>query len=66
MSNETLDARGRPRVVITGMGMLSPLGNTVEESWENMMVGRSGITRITQFDASELPTQIAGDAWTGR
>ena len=61
MSKETLDARGRPRVVITGMGMLSPLGNTVEESWENMMVGRSGITRITQFDASELPTQIAGE-----
>ena len=61
MSNETLDARGRPRVVITGMGMLSPLGNTVEESWENMMAGRSGITRITQFDASELPTQIAGE-----
>lgn len=61
MSNETLDARGRPRVVITGMGMLSPLGNTVEESWDNMMAGRSGITRITQFDASELPTQIAGE-----
>ena len=61
MSNEILDARGRPRVVITGMGMLSPLGNTVEESWENMMAGRSGITRITQFDASELSTQIAGE-----
>ena len=61
MSNETLDARGRPRVVITGMGMLSPLGNTVEESWENMIAGRSGITRITQFDAGELPTQIAGE-----
>ena len=62
MNNETTDARGRPRVVITGMGMLSPLGNTVEESWENMMAGRSGIGPITQFDASELTTRIAGEA----
>ena len=61
MNNETTDARGRPRVVITGMGMLSPLGNTVEESWENMMAGRSGIGPITQFDASELTTRIAGE-----
>ena len=61
MSNDFTDARGRPRVVITGLGMLSPLGNTVEESWANLMAGRSGITRITQFDASELPTQIAGE-----
>ncbi len=61
MNNETTDARGRPRVVITGMGMLSPLGNTVEESWENMISGRSGIGPITQFDASELATRIAGE-----
>ena len=61
MNNETTDARGRPRVVITGMGMLSPLGNTVEESWGNMMAGRSGIGPITQFDASELTTRIAGE-----
>ena len=61
MSTETSDARGRPRVVITGLGMLSPLGNTVEESWANMMAGRSGISRITQFDAAELPTRIAGE-----
>ena len=61
MNNDTTDARGRPRVVITGMGMLSPLGNTVEESWENLLAGRSGIGPITQFDASELPTRIAGE-----
>ncbi|MBP6016406.1 MAG: beta-ketoacyl-ACP synthase II [Candidatus Promineofilum sp.] len=61
MDTELTDARGRPRVVITGMGMLSPLGNTVEESWENMMAGRSGIGPITQFDASELSTRIAGE-----
>jgi beta-ketoacyl-acyl-carrier-protein synthase II len=61
MNKQTLDARGRPRVVITGMGMLSPLGNSVETSWESLMSGRSGITRITQFDASEFPCQIAGE-----
>ena len=61
MSIETLDARGRPRVVITGMGMLSPLGNSVEESWDNLLAGRSGIGPITQFDAGEFPTRIAGE-----
>jgi len=61
MSHNTTDARGRPRVVITGMGMLSPLGNSVEESWDNLLSGRSGIGPITQFDASEFPTRIAGE-----
>lgn len=61
MSHNTTDARGRPRVVITGMGMLSPLGNSVAESWDNLMSGRSGIGPITQFDASEFPTRIAGE-----
>lgn len=56
-----LDARGRPRVVITGLGMLSPLGNSVEESWDNLINGRSGIGRITQFDPSHLPVHIAGE-----
>jgi beta-ketoacyl-acyl-carrier-protein synthase II len=56
-----LDARGRPRVVITGMGALTPVGNTVAESWENALSGRSGIDRITQFDASHLPSRIAGE-----
>jgi 3-oxoacyl-(acyl-carrier-protein) synthase len=61
MNNTNLDARGRPRVVITGMGILSPLGNSVEESWENLLAGRSGVTRITQFDPSEFACQIAGE-----
>ena len=61
MNQDTNDARGRPRVVITGMGMLSPLGNTVEESWANLLAGHSGIGPITQFDASEFPTRIAGE-----
>jgi 3-oxoacyl-[acyl-carrier-protein] synthase II len=51
----------RPRVVITGLGAITPLGNTVRETWEGLLDGRSGIARITQFDASDLPVQIAGE-----
>lgn len=51
----------RPRTVITGMGMVTPLGLTVQESWEAMLAGRSGIGPITHFDASALPTRIAGE-----
>ena len=61
MDNHLLDTRGRPRVVITGMGMVSPLGNSVEESWGNLLSGVSGVGPITQFDASELNTRIAGE-----
>ena len=53
--------RVRPRVVITGLGAITPLGNTVRETWEGLLAGRSGIARITQFDASDLPVQIAGE-----
>ena len=49
------------RVVITGMGAISPLGCSVEALWNGFIDGRSGIRRITQFDASELPCQIAGE-----
>jgi len=49
------------RVVITGMGMLTPVGIGVDESWEALCAGKSGITRITRFDASSLATQIAGE-----
>ena len=61
MTIATTDGRGRPRVVITGMGMLSPLGHSVAESWDNLLAGNSGIGPITQFDASEFPTRIAGE-----
>jgi beta-ketoacyl-acyl-carrier-protein synthase II len=61
MTNETFDARGRPRVVITGVGMLSPLGHSVDESWDNLLAGRSGVGPITQFDASEFPCRVAGE-----
>ncbi|MCB5228548.1 MAG: beta-ketoacyl-ACP synthase II [Candidatus Cloacimonetes bacterium] len=47
------------RVVITGMGAITPVGNTLEETWENLVKGVSGIDTITRFDPSELPTQIA-------
>jgi 3-oxoacyl-[acyl-carrier-protein] synthase II len=51
----------RPRVVITGLGAITPLGNTITEFWDNLLRGRSGIRRITQFDASPYPCQIAGE-----
>lgn len=51
----------RRRVVITGLGLVSPVGNSVEEAWQNLLAGRSGITAITKFDASTFPTRIAGE-----
>ncbi len=51
----------KERIVITGMGALTPLGLGVEETWEGLVAGRSGITEITQFDASEMPIRIAGE-----
>jgi 3-oxoacyl-[acyl-carrier-protein] synthase II len=49
------------RVVITGLGALTPLGNSWTETWDGLTNGRSGVARITQFDATDLPTQIAGE-----
>ena len=51
----------RRRVVITGLGIISPVGNTVEHAWQNVLAGRSGIGRITRFDASTFSSQIAGE-----
>ena len=48
------------RVVITGVGMVSPVGLTVKESWENILAGKSGIAPITHFDASEFSTRFGG------
>jgi 3-oxoacyl-[acyl-carrier-protein] synthase II len=50
---------GRRRVVITGMGAVSPLGNDVESTWENLAAGRSGAGPITSFDASEYAVHFA-------
>ena len=49
------------RVVVTGLGLISPVGNTVAAAWEAICNGRSGIGPLTAFDASELNTQIAGE-----
>lgn len=49
------------RVVITGIGVVSPVGIGVEEFWNNLLAGKSGIGPITQFDASEFPVKIAGE-----
>jgi 3-oxoacyl-[acyl-carrier-protein] synthase II len=49
------------RIVVTGMGLLSPVGNTVVASWDAICNGRSGIDLITEFDTSQLATRIAGE-----
>ena len=51
----------RRRVVVTGLGVVSPVGNTVQEAWHNALAGKSGITRVTRFDPSRLACQIAGE-----
>ena len=48
------------RVVITGLGMLTPVGNSVDESWNNIIAGKSGITLIDHFDTSDFSVRIAG------
>ena len=52
---------GRRRVVVTGVGAVTPLGLTVENTWQGLLTGRSGIGPITRFDASVLPVRIAGE-----
>ena len=51
----------RRRVVVTGLGHISPVGNTVAEGWANLVAGRSGIASITRFDASPLSCRFAGE-----
>ena len=51
----------RRRVVVTGLGCVSPVGNTVAESWASLLAGRSGIDLITQFDASALACRFSGE-----
>src|SRR3989441_13060422 len=51
----------RRRVVVTGLGMITPLGSTVEKTWDGILAGKSGIGPITRFDATGLETTIAGE-----
>jgi beta-ketoacyl-acyl-carrier-protein synthase II len=50
------------RIAITGIGLVTASGSNVEQFWNNLVAGKSAISRITQFDASDLPCQIAGEA----
>ena len=49
------------RVVITGLGAVTPLGNDVATTWSNLIAGQSGIATISRFDASDISSQIAGE-----
>ena len=49
------------RVVVTGLGLISPVGNSVEEGWKNLLAGKSGIANITKFDASAYACRFAGE-----
>jgi 3-oxoacyl-[acyl-carrier-protein] synthase II len=51
----------KKRVVVTGVGMITPLGIGVEDTWDSLIAGKPGIGRITHFDSSNFPTQIAGE-----
>jgi 3-oxoacyl-[acyl-carrier-protein] synthase II len=51
----------RRRVVVTGLGLISPVGNTVAEAWANLLAGRGGIANITKFDAASLACRFAGE-----
>ena len=49
------------RVVVTGLGIVSPVGNTVAEAWANIVAGRSGVGPVTKYDVSTMNSRIAGE-----
>jgi 3-oxoacyl-[acyl-carrier-protein] synthase II len=49
------------RVVVTGLGIISPVGNTIAEAWDNLVAGRTGIARISRFDPSQFASHMAGE-----
>jgi len=49
------------RVVVTGVGVITPLGNTIDEFWDSLINGRNGIGAVTKFDTSEFPTKVAAE-----
>ena len=54
------------RVVVTGLGAITPIGNTVEEFWENIKEGIIGIDNITKFDTSRYEVKLAGEEFCGK
>ncbi|HEX2758040.1 MAG TPA: beta-ketoacyl synthase N-terminal-like domain-containing protein, partial [Thermoanaerobaculia bacterium] len=56
-----LDGRGRRRVAVTGVGLVSPIGLTAKENWASLTAGISGIGMITRFDPTDYPCRIAGE-----
>jgi 3-oxoacyl-[acyl-carrier-protein] synthase II len=61
MSSPYLDGRGRRRVAVTGIGLLSPVGLTAPENWRSLTAGRNGIGRTTRFDTTDYACKIAGE-----
>jgi len=58
---QTVDPMSRRRVVVTGLGCVSPVGNTVDITWANLLAGQPGIGLITKFDASTFNCKVAGE-----
>src|SRR5258708_16544055 len=56
-----VERNGRPRVVVTGLGAITALGNNVPEMWDSLVAGRSGIRKITQFDPKCIGVKVAGE-----
>ena len=56
-----MDNYTKRRIVVTGLGMITPLGNTVEKNWQALCKGESGIGPVTRFDTSDCRTKIAGE-----
>ncbi len=56
-----VNQRGRPRVVVTGLGVKTPAGNDVASFWEQLCAGRASARRIESFDPAELPIKFAGE-----
>ena len=54
------------RVVVTGIGLLTTIGNNVSTSWKALIEGKSGIKKVTHFDVTDLPCQIAGYISNGK
>jgi len=61
MDSEVTVRHDRRRVVVSGVGAITPVGNTVRETWETLVAGRSGVGPVTLFDASPFPTRIAAE-----